>query len=73
MEIIVKSKGLYLEGSVVDSKSSEGRDLGWERRLPRVKAGLPQGCLLTLRHFLIGSLPSSTARELKKKKKKVKV
>ena len=73
MKIIVKPKGLYLEGSVVDSKSSKGNDRGWERRLPSVKAELPQGCLLALRHFLIGSLPFSTARELKKKKKKVKV
>lgn len=41
MKIIIKPKGLYLEESVVDSKSSKGRDQGWERRLPRVKAGLP--------------------------------
>ena len=71
--LVIFDTALQPEALPTDSKSSKGNDRGWERRLPSVKAELPQGCLLALRHFLIGSLPFSTARELKKKKKKVKV
>lgn len=69
MKILVKPKGLYLEGSVVGSKSSKGRDRGWEGQLPRVKArtppGVPAGTDALSRWFL----PSSTTREFFKKSK----